>query len=167
MADESNFNKSTEIDPDDVARKAQEAFREFELKQKALREQQQKPSIVETPKIDESLKFKGVDEIEESLKKFEEKSVEEQQQKQSIENPNIRKDTSRMVRLTMKLSGGLIKEEKQAEYIMLAFAVLVFLVSGYLFFIGLGGNKKMNPKIPAEVLDKMKQMQFNQNNVNN
>ncbi|MEI8270065.1 MAG: hypothetical protein WCG45_01725 [bacterium] len=169
---EENSNKNTEIgealgelslgqlplknnDPGDVTRKAQEAFREFELKQKALHEQQQK--TIEVPKMDESLKFKGIDEIEESLKKFSEKSEKDQKEKQVIENPNIPKDASKIARLTMKISGGLIKEEKQAEYVLLGFAILAFLASGYLFYLGMRGNVPAIKKPSPEILNQMKQ----------
>ena len=138
------------IDPDDVARKAQEAFREFELKQKALHEQQQ-TDIPKSPNT----------EIEEALQKFEIKSTVEQQQKKSVEDNNFPK-TARMVRLVMKLSGGLVKEEKQAEYILLGTAILFFLASGYLFFIGLRGNSHTASKISPAELEQMKQIENNQ-----
>lgn len=147
------------INSNDVTRKAQEAFKEFELKQKVFHGQQQ--TSVEVPKIDESLKFKGVDEIEESLKKFSEKSGKEQEQKKIIDDYNISKDTSKIARFTMKISGGLIREEKQAEYVLLGFAILAFLASGYLFYLGIRGNTPTAQKISPEILNQMKQGQPN------
>jgi len=153
-----NLEQPTKIgDSNDVAKKAQEAFREFELKQKSLHEEQQK--TIEVPKIDESLKFKGTNEIEESLREFEEKSEKEQQEKQVIENPGIPKDASGMARLTMKLSGGLIKKEKQAERVLLGISILIFLISGYLFYLGIRGNKPTNQQPPAAALEQMQQLQ--------
>jgi hypothetical protein len=40
----------------------------------------------------------------------------------------------KMVKLIMKLSGGVIKEQKQAEYVLFGLAMLMFLASLYFFF---------------------------------
>ena len=40
----------------------------------------------------------------------------------------------KMINLIMKLSGGAIKEQKQAEYILAGLALLMFLTSLYFFF---------------------------------
>ena len=40
----------------------------------------------------------------------------------------------KVVRWTMKLSGGLIKNEKQASYVLLGFVVVAIIISLFLFF---------------------------------
>jgi hypothetical protein len=44
--------------------------------------------------------------------------------------------TPKMIKSVMKLSGGAIKDERQAEYVLLIFVVLAFTVSIFLFFRG-------------------------------
>jgi len=72
-------------------------------------------------------------EIKKALEEFEVKSSAEQEQK----TPSDKKtsDVPKMVELVMKWSG--VKEERQAEYILLGFVVITIAVSLYLFF---GGN---------------------------
>lgn len=67
----------------------------------------------------------------------------EEEQHQSI-NPK----ESAFVRLVMKLSGGLVTEEKQANYILLGFAILAIIISILLFS---GVNIKRGPNIPPSV----------------
>src|SRR3989344_1970494 len=66
-------------------------------------------------------------EIEKALKEFEEKSQTEQIQK----NPEVLKnsETPRMIELVMKYSGGSVKNEKQAQYVLLGFVVIAIIVS--------------------------------------
>jgi len=47
--------------------------------------------------------------------------------------PEISKDSEmpKMVQLVIKWSGGAIKEQRQAEYVLLGFAILIFLISQY------------------------------------
>ena len=153
-----NLNANIETDSNDIARKAEEAFREFELKQKTLHEQQQKPEV-EISKPNINLKFEGINEIEESLKKFEEKSRIDEKEKQAIVNPSISKDTSMMARFVIKNSGGLIREERQAEYILLVIAILAFLASGYLFYLGVRGNVPKNQQSSPQILNQTGQIQ--------
>ncbi len=61
-------------------------------------------------------------------------------------------NTPKMVRLVMKYSGGAIKEQKQAEYVLFAFAIIVFIISLYLFFSKGSKSPTFNENIPAEVL---------------
>ena len=71
-------------------------------------------------------------EIEKALEEFEQSAQKEQViktvAKEKLDEP------SRMIKLVMKYSGGAIKEERQAEYVLLSFAILFFLISFYLFF---------------------------------
>ena len=53
--------------------------------------------------------------------------------------------TPKVIEWTMKFSGGLIKNKNQAQYVLLGFVVLVFIVA---LFLSLGGSKK--PMIPTE-----------------
>ncbi len=50
----------------------------------------------------------------------------------------------KIVQLVMKCSGGLIKEENQASYILSAFAVVLIIISLFLFF-GDGRPKMSSP----------------------
>ncbi len=52
--------------------------------------------------------------------------------------------TSKIIQWTMKCSGGLIKNEKQANYALLGFVILAIIVSLFLIF---SGGKETN--IPA------------------
>lgn len=99
-------------------------------------------------------------EIEQALREFEEKSQAEQTPKNTFggatsyevpkegnngirfetdnyraELQNNRIDTSpRMVRFIMKLSGGMIKKQKTAEYVLFVLSMLMFGASLYFFF---------------------------------
>ena len=132
----------------------QEALREFELQQQTLREKQQ-PTEVPKPQ-GESLNAKADIEMDKLLTEFEVKSAVEQKQKKTIKDPNIPEDASSMEKLVMKISGGLIKEKRQASFVLLIFALLVFLASGYFFYIGLKGNAPKTQPIPSSMLDKTK-----------
>lgn len=59
--------------------------------------------------------------------------------------------TPKIIRWTMKLSGGLIKDEKQASYFVLGFVVVAIIVSLFLFFGGgsFSYQEKIITPIPA------------------
>lgn len=80
--------------------------------------------------MDENLNLEGNIEIEKALKEFEAKSQVEQMQK----TPEVSKtsDVPKMVQLVMKLFG--LKEQKQAEYVLLGFVVVAIGVSLFLVF---------------------------------
>ncbi len=71
-------------------------------------------------------------EIDQALKEFEAKSALEQAQKVAKKDPEV-VDVPKMVRLVMKLSGGTIKEQRDAEYVLFAFFLVIVGVSLYLF----------------------------------
>ncbi len=71
--------------------------------------------------------------INQALKEFEEKSAVETPQVSRMA-PKGDEELPRMVRLIIKYSGGAIKEQKQAEYVLLGLTVLMFLASFYFFF---------------------------------
>ena len=56
--------------------------------------------------------------------------------------------TPKVVKLAMKFSGGMIKNEKQAEYALLVFVILAMAVSFYLFF---GGRDNLKGNVEAEI----------------
>lgn len=130
-----SVDKQNERSDTEVLKKAEDAFREFEMKQKA--EHRQEAEI--SSKI----------EINKSLTEFQQKYQEEQQQKVSIEKPKISKESG-MVHLVMKLSGGAIKEERHAEYVLLGLVILIFFVSGYILF-GIRDVKKISPPTEFEI----------------
>jgi|SRR3989344_894354 len=43
-------------------------------------------------------------------------------------------NTPKIIRLVMKFSGGLVKSERQAEYVLLGFVVIAIAISLFLFF---------------------------------
>ena len=88
--------------------------------------------------MDENLDLTKNIEINQALKDFEKKSQAEEMQK----SPEVLKnsDVPKMVQLVMKWSGGAIKEQKQAEYILLGFVVVAMAVSLFLFFRGGNGG---------------------------
>jgi len=96
-------------------------------------------------------------EIEKALEEFEQSAQKEQViktvAKEKLDEP------SRMIKLVMKYSGGAIKEERQAEYVLLSFAILFFLISFYLFF-GDYLSRKLFP--PPIVPDEEEMMNFEQ-----
>jgi len=105
--------------------------------------------------MDENIDLSKNTEINEALKEFEEKSGAEQIQKV----PEAPKDFEppKIVQWVMKLFGGAIKDERQAEYVLLGFVIVAIGISLYLFF----GSGNKQPKIPAEVLEQMKLMPIN------
>lgn len=56
-------------------------------------------------------------------------------------------DTPKMIQWVIKYSGGLVKDEKQASYVLLGFVVLAVVVS--LFLIFGGGNKQQKSFTPG------------------
>ena len=91
-------------------------------------------------------------EIEQALKEFEAKSSTEETNQtgqvspidQIDQIPSAVKDvkTSAMARWVMKLSGGMIKEQRQAEYALLSFSIIAIAISIFLFF---GSNNAKQP----------------------
>ena len=108
-----------------------QALKEFEAKKA-----EQIPKPLEAPaKPPEAPKVSVTpdnSEISQALKEFEVKSSVEQVRK--IPEVSKNSDLPRMVRLVMKLSGGAIKEQRQAEYVLLGFAIVFFSISMFLFF---------------------------------
>ena len=88
-------------------------------------------------------------EIEKALKEFEEKSQTEQIQK----NPEVLKnsETPRMIELVMKYSGGSVKNEKQAQYVLLGFVVIAIIVSLVLIFSGGSQKPKIIPQFREDI----------------
>ena len=84
--------------------------------------------------MDENLNLEGNLEIEKALKEFEAKNSTQTAQVPSAPgNP----ENSKMVQFVIKYSGGYIKDQRQAEYVLLGFAIISIIISFFLFF---GGN---------------------------
>jgi len=75
--------------------------------------------------MNENMDLNKNTEIEKALKEFEEKSSAEQAKKAPEVSKNS--DAPKMVQLVMKWSG--VKEQRQAEYILLGFVVVAMIVS--------------------------------------
>ena len=91
--------------------------------------------------------------INEALKEFEAKNVGQPQAIQETlsvltaqKNYKVPESVPKIIRLIMKISGGAIKDERQAEYTLLGFAILAIIVSLFLFFWG--GAKKAKIEAP-------------------
>ena len=100
--------------------------------------------------MDENLNLSGNAEIQKALKELESEQggVETPQVSETVDVLKSQRmqipqdsDTPKMIGLVMKYSGGLIKEEKQAEYFLLGVVVFMFALSAYFFFRG--GNELM------------------------
>lgn len=80
------------------------------------------------------IKIPNNSEIDKALKDFE-MQASAQQAPQTEQIPKASgSDLPKMVQLVIKYSGGAIKEQKQAEYILLGLVVLMLALSFYFFF---------------------------------
>lgn len=123
--------------------------------EQALKESKIKSSIPpqSAPVVSQSPVNKDL-ELEEALKKFEHEQDGKSAPPQSSDvvdvlrshRPQISHDseTPKIIQWTIRYSGGMIKDERQAEYVLLALVVIMFGLSFYFFF---GGNigKKASP----------------------
>jgi len=103
------------------------------------------PPEIKPPSLDEieqAVKSRMTEdnEINQALQEFE---VKEASYTQAIPQKEV-DETPTMVKWIFKLSGGAITEQKQAEYVLLAVVVLIFLISGFLMFGGSRGNVNPN-----------------------
>jgi hypothetical protein len=98
--------------------------------------------------MDEEVNIPNNLEIDKALKEFEIKSRTEQIQK----TPEVFKnsDLPKMVQLVMKWSGGAIKEQKQAEYVLLGFVVVAISISLFLVFRRRDEGIKILPMTPEQ-----------------
>lgn len=55
--------------------------------------------------------------------------------------------TPKIIRLVMKLSGGLIKDEKQASYALLGFVVIALVVT-FIIFFGVDSSGTLEKRLP-------------------
>ncbi len=91
-------------------------------------------------------------EIDKALKEFQVNSATEQVKPGVVPANN---KASRMVRLVMKLSGGMIKEERHAEYVLLAVSLLFFASASYVVYLNFFKND-IPKKLPGENFFDMK-----------
>ena len=101
----------------------------------------------------DEIKIEGNIDINQALKEFEIKSDAEQVQKA----PEVFKtsDVPKMVQLVMKWSGGAIKEQKTAEYVLLGFCLL-FIVSAIFIFFSSSSFFSTSQKPTATMIEEMK-----------
>ena len=84
--------------------------------------------------------------------------VQFQEDRWSQSSPSFTEDdTPKMVKLVVKYSGGALSI-KQAEFSLFVFAVVIFVLSLFLFFSG--GHKTQKPS--EEILRQIQQMPINQ-----
>ena len=65
-------------------------------------------------------------EIKKALKEFEMENVEQEQEVPSV-SKNL--ETPKMIQLVIKYSGGSIKNEKQAQYVLLGLVVVIIIIT--------------------------------------
>ena len=128
MNEETNISNNTEID---------QALKEFEAKSDIKQNQQASESSKSSPAPQNEVE--GV--------KFDVPSYGYGAVKYYSET-----NTPKVVKLVMKFSGGMIKNEKQAEYALLVFVILAMAVSFYLFFGGRGNTPSVNVEDPSLLL---------------
>ncbi|MFZ2149875.1 MAG: hypothetical protein WAV15_01825 [Minisyncoccia bacterium] len=86
-------------------------------------------------------------EIQNALREFEIKNAEEEAKRIPVKKEP---ESSKLAHWIMKHSGGAVKEERQAEYVMLVFVVVCLGVSAFLFFTGgAPSNEKIIPPMPV------------------
>lgn len=139
MPPETKIPNSSEID---------KALKEFELSRKSNPGQTQNipeaPKVVETPSNSE---------IDQAVQEFQIKSTLEKTEE--VQEVSKASELPKMVQFVIKYSGGAIKEQKQAEYVLLGLVVLMLAVSFYLFF---GGGNKQQKLTPAQLEQQMRMM---------
>ena len=95
----------------------------------ALKEFEAKSSPQQTGKVSEGTgtpETFDTSDIDQALKEFEIKSRTEQ--KGETAETTVDSDTPKMVRLVIKYSGGAIKDQKQAEYVLLGVVILNIII---------------------------------------
>ena len=99
--------------------------------------------------MDQNNDDRGIDlshALDDSSSRIKFEGEEFQRPRQSFQTP-----TQKIVELVIKYSGGAIKDEKQANYVLIGFVVIAIIISLFLFFGGGSSsyNEKIIPPIPA------------------
>ena len=84
--------------------------------------------------MNEEIKIEGNQDIQAALREFEAKSAGEPNALHAAAMPDVSPEIPKMVRWVMKISGGAITGQKQAEYVLFGFVVVAIGISFYLFF---------------------------------
>ena len=71
---------------------------------------------------------------------------------------SFQRSTPKIVGWVIKYSGGLIKDEKQANYVLIGLTVAAIIASLFLVF---GGDKNKQQELPRMVLKEIEQMPVN------
>ena len=80
--------------------------------------------------------LQGNQEINEALQQFEAKQAAEAVNPNPVVPPAVYQEGgSRMVKVIINHSGGAIKDERQAEYVLLGMVIVFLGISFYLFFV--------------------------------
>ncbi len=95
--------------------------------------------------MNEETKIPNNSEIDQALKEFEMKS-QGVQEGPAIPVSAQKSDMPHMVQLVVKWSGGAIKDQKTAEYVLLGVAILMFFISFYFFFRGGSSVSELSPE---------------------
>jgi RsiW-degrading membrane proteinase PrsW (M82 family) len=80
------------------------------------------------------------------LDNLEKKSADEREEQERIFSPGAAK----MVKLLFKISGGKIKSEKMANYILLAIAIIIFIISFFVFYSQVAPKNNPLPVNPTQ-----------------
>ncbi len=93
--------------------------------------------------MDQNNDDRGIDlshALDDSSSRIKFEGEEFQRSRQSFQTP-----TPKIVEWVIKYSGGYVKDEQQANYVLIGFVALAIIVSLFLFF---GGGGAPAPKIP-------------------
>jgi hypothetical protein len=119
MSDETNIPKNQEID---------NALREFEVKSQSEEKQKTPETLIAQAIPPREVEGMGFENISYGALKYYKETT-----------------TPKMVKMVIKYSGGAIKDQKHAEYILLAFVAIALIVSGFFVFSGIknSGAKRL------------------------
>lgn len=97
--------------------------------------------------MDENMDLNKNIDINQALKEFELKSSVKQIQRTPKDSTTP--DVPKMVRLVMGLSGGVIKEQRQAEYVLFGFVIIAIIIS---LFLVLGALRSPSPPSSDKII---------------
>ena len=83
--------------------------------------------------MDENVKIEGNIDFEKALKEFESKSAQETPKTIQDVKKSTAPESPKMVRLVIKYSGGIIKEQQHAEYFLLGLVAIMIGISIFLY----------------------------------
>jgi len=109
--------------------------------------------------MDQNNEDRGIDlshALDDSSSRIKFEGEEFQHSTRSFQTP-----TPKIVQWVVKYSGGAIKDERQADYVLIGFAVVAVIISLFLIFSG-GNTQSKSQKLSKEELIRMTETHINQ-----